>query len=227
MFSYFGSKSEIIDLYPPPEYATIIEPFCGSARYACKWGLDPDKDVWINDLYGPIYRIWKWIQQATLADIEALPELSAGDDLRVLQGMPIAIRDLLGFCVGRGRNSPGQVMTGWGAVDNEIGRTKNRLRPLVGKISHWRITQLDYRQVKVKYPALYFVDPPYQRRKCDYVLKTPSDFYTKCGDYCRSLRGRVIVCEGAGADWLPFSPLVSQMGQRRVSEELICVLDRV
>jgi len=33
MFSYYGSKSKIVDYYPPPKHKRIIEPFAGSARY--------------------------------------------------------------------------------------------------------------------------------------------------------------------------------------------------
>jgi site-specific DNA-adenine methylase len=33
MFSYYGSKSKIIDHYPAPKFNKIIEPFAGSARY--------------------------------------------------------------------------------------------------------------------------------------------------------------------------------------------------
>ena len=31
MFSYYGSKSKIVDYYPPPKHKKIIEPFAGSA----------------------------------------------------------------------------------------------------------------------------------------------------------------------------------------------------
>jgi len=37
MFSYYGSKSKIVDCYPAPRYDKIIEPFAGSARYSLKW----------------------------------------------------------------------------------------------------------------------------------------------------------------------------------------------
>ena len=32
MFSYYGSKSKIVNYYPPPKYSKIIEPFCGSGE---------------------------------------------------------------------------------------------------------------------------------------------------------------------------------------------------
>ena len=42
MFSYYGSKSKLVDYYPPPKFDKIIEPFAGSARYSLKY--------WQNDI---------------------------------------------------------------------------------------------------------------------------------------------------------------------------------
>ena len=48
MFSYYGSKSKVVDLYPRPKFDKIIEPFAGSARYALKYF---DRDVLLVDKY--------------------------------------------------------------------------------------------------------------------------------------------------------------------------------
>jgi len=48
MWSYYGSKSKVVDLYPPPKQDKIIEPFAGSARYALKWF---DRDILLVDKY--------------------------------------------------------------------------------------------------------------------------------------------------------------------------------
>lgn len=61
MWSYYGSKSKIIDVYPPPEYDKIIEPFCGTARYALKYW---DREVLLVDKYDVIVKIWHYLQQA-------------------------------------------------------------------------------------------------------------------------------------------------------------------
>jgi len=34
MFAYFGNKTRIAHLYPPPAQGRVVEPFAGSARYA-------------------------------------------------------------------------------------------------------------------------------------------------------------------------------------------------
>jgi len=218
MFSYYGGKSKVIHLYPQPKHDLIIEPFAGSARYACKYGLD--RDVWINDLYEPVYRIWKWLIGCSINDILSLPELKKGDDLRDYKQLSDVERYFLGFCVGRGRNSPENILTGWAARDNEIQRTKNRIKPIIGNISHWRVTSLDFRQIKTMKPvATYFIDAPYQNRKSDYII--PFDDYSGLRQYAKSRKGQVIVCEGFGADWLDFRFLHEFRGQRRQSIEVM------
>lgn len=37
MWSYYGSKANVIGWYPPPMHDKIIEPFAGTARYALKY----------------------------------------------------------------------------------------------------------------------------------------------------------------------------------------------
>lgn len=59
MWSYYGSKSKVINLYPPPKFGKVIEPFAGSARYALKYF---DRDVLLVDKHDAIVKIWKWLQ---------------------------------------------------------------------------------------------------------------------------------------------------------------------
>ena len=59
MFSYYGSKSKIVDYYPPPKHKRIIEPFAGSARYSLKYWQN---DVLLVDKYEVVVNLWKWLQ---------------------------------------------------------------------------------------------------------------------------------------------------------------------
>jgi len=68
MFSYYGSKSRIVDVYPPPKFDKVIEPFAGSARYALKYW---QKEVLLVDKYDVITDIWTYLINATEKDIEA------------------------------------------------------------------------------------------------------------------------------------------------------------
>lgn len=54
MFPYYGSKSIVARLYPPPVYDRVIEPFAGSTRYALRYF---DRDVLLVDKYEPVVRI--------------------------------------------------------------------------------------------------------------------------------------------------------------------------
>ena len=59
MWSYYGSKTKLVDLYPPPKTDKIIEPFCGSAKYSLKYW---DKQVLLIDKYSVIVDLWRWLQ---------------------------------------------------------------------------------------------------------------------------------------------------------------------
>ena len=66
MWSYYGSKSKIINCYPPPKHDMIIEPFAGSARYSLKYW---NNVVILVEKYDLIVKLWKWLQQAQKEDI--------------------------------------------------------------------------------------------------------------------------------------------------------------
>ena len=66
MFSYYGSKSKIVDYYPPPKHKRIIEPFAGSARYSLKYWQN---DVLLVDKYPVIVEVWSYLKNASEADI--------------------------------------------------------------------------------------------------------------------------------------------------------------
>lgn len=58
MWSYYGSKSKIIDYYPAPKFDKIIEPFAGSARYSLKFF---DKNITLVDLSESVVNAWKYL----------------------------------------------------------------------------------------------------------------------------------------------------------------------
>ena len=57
MFSYYGSKSKIVDYYPPPKHKRIIEPFAGSARYSLKYF---DREINLYDKYPIVIEVWHY-----------------------------------------------------------------------------------------------------------------------------------------------------------------------
>ena len=268
MFSYYGSKSKIVHLYPPPMFPTIVEPFAGSARYALRYA---DRKVILNDLDPTIAGIWQYlIHEATPERIAQLPELKVGerldsipwltDEERDLMGFSVqfgvytpritvseeggkrkeiaamkrrilerlggdptnyltmAEKDLLGMAVGEGRQQPQMTMTARAArstlpVDHPKYRSspagiialKPKLVRIVPSIKHWRILSKTYQELP-DIEATWFIDPPYCGPAGRYYKYNKID-YEDLADWCRTRKGQVIVCEGAGAEWLPFRPL--------------------
>ena len=124
MFSYYGSKSKIIQCYPAPVHSTIVEPFAGSARYALRYFK---KKVILNDSYSVIADVWNWLIEASVDQIQLLPNLKPGDDLREFD-LTDAERSLLGFMVHRGVARPGNNYNGWASKTDEIKLVKKRMQ---------------------------------------------------------------------------------------------------
>ena len=209
MFPYAGSKGRLARKYPAPTRGRVVEPFCGSARYSL---LHRDRDVWVNDIDPLIYRIWRYIQQATVNEIKALPVLKAGESLDRHRWLSVEERALLGFAIGYSETSPRIVCTEWSDRKERCRRLKERLLDYQPYVRDWRITNLHYADLP-DVDATWFVDPPYRHARVRYRYHCVAD-YDRLARWCRSRRGQVIVCEGAGADWLPFRHLAHQVTAR-------------
>lgn len=127
MFSYYGSKSKIVDYYPPPKNGKIIEPFAGSARYSLKYWQN---DVLLVDKYEVVIRIWKWLQQCSKQDILGLPKFETGVDLRECN---LSEEELLflGMCAGIASTQPRYKISPYAGEQN--GR-KNRFKRIAEKL---------------------------------------------------------------------------------------------
>ncbi len=213
MFSYYGSKSKIIKKYPKPLCDKIIEPFCGSSRYALEY---PEHDVLLVDRYKVIVDIWNYLINASVKDIEALPELERGD--KIPEQLLQVEKDLLGFAVNRGSPTPKHTYTTWAARDKEITRHKKRIIKYLDKIRHWKVQLGSYEDIPNQ-KATWFIDPPYQKMGIRYEHKDID--YNHLANWCRERESQVIVCENLGADWLPFTELCSLRGQKKTSIEAI------
>jgi hypothetical protein len=132
MWSYYGSKSKIVGYYPEPNKDLIIEPFAGSARYALKYW---ERNVMICDKYERLINIWKYLQVASVRDIENLPILKRGENLNNFQFICKEEKDLLGFMIQAGVNAPRLTCTEAG-VRNQKTAKKNILNNL-HKIKLW------------------------------------------------------------------------------------------
>ena len=214
MFSYYGSKSKIVNYYPPPKHKKIIEPFAGSARYSLKYWQN---DVLLVDKYDVVVNIWKWLQRCSEKDILGLPTLKLGDDIRTLNVNDEA-KLFLGMLAGVASTSPRWKVSAYSAEQN--GR-KNELKRIAGhlhKIRHWEIRHGCYMDLQNE-AATWFVDAHYQFGGNGY--KYGKIDFVFLSEWCRNREGQVIVCENTKADWLPFVPVTKLHGAMSETVEAI------
>lgn len=212
MFSYYGSKSKIVDYYPPPKHKRIIEPFAGSARYSLKYWQN---DVLLVDKYPVIVSIWEYLINATKADILNLPDIVTGqnvDDFDITQ----VEKWLIGFCINGGSASPKKTAKDY----NTWGEAKTRIANDIDKIKHWKVQLGSYEELENE-DATWFIDPPYQVGGEWYVKSTKHIDFDSLGNWCKSRNGQVIVCENTKANWLHFKPMVDMQGAMFKTTEAI------
>jgi len=212
MFSYYGSKSKIVKYYPPPKFDKIIEPFAGSARYSLKYW---QKDITLADKYDKIIKIWKWLQNATIQDINNLPEPSykqSIDEFNITEDEKL----VMGFMVAGAIASPQKIVQKFSNIKND----KKRIISHLNKIKHWNIIHCDYRDL-MNNEQTWFIDPPYQFGGEHYHESNKNIDYNKLSNWCKSRNGQIIVCENSKANWLPFNPMIKLSGAYSKTTEVI------
>lgn len=212
MWSYYGSKSKLVDLYPPPKYKTIIEPFAGAAKYSLKYWKN---DIILVDKYFVIVELWKWLQKQNKNDIISLPNIYKGDDLRNFD-LPKEAKYLIGFCINRGSISPKNVASNFNNWNSDKIKIANNLY----KIKHWEIKLGDYRDI-INEECTWFIDPPYQFGGEFYKENTKNINFTDLSKFCLERNGQVIVCENTKANWLNFKPMKNFTGAYSKNTEAI------
>lgn len=218
MWSYYGSKANIVRMYPPPKYAKIYEPFAGTARYSCLYW---DREIILNDSYHVITDIWKWLQLCSKQDILKLPHsFKQGERIDNIKFDCVEAKYLLGFLIAKGVERPRLkvvdriTMFRPNAIKFQLQRIANSL----DKIRHWKIITGEYTDLENQ-TATWFIDPPYEFGGYAYV-KNKIDFIS-LGPWCRSRAGQVIVCENTKATWMDFSPMKQQKGSVAKTTEAI------
>ena len=214
MFSYYGSKSKIVDYYPPPKHKKIIEPFAGSARYSLKYW---DNDVLLIDKYDVIVDVWNYLKNATEKDILGLPQLKKGEDLRNFNISDVEMK-FLGFLVCGGVESPRYKVASFEGVD--VPKDLKRISKNLYKIRHWNIEKLSYLDLGNEC-ATWFIDPPYQFGGQHYKESNKNINFSELSEWCKERNGQVIVCENTKADWLPFKPMKEMQGTMFKTTEAI------
>lgn len=206
---YYGAKWRAAPSYPAPLYDTIVEPFAGAAGYSLHY---PHKNVILVDLYPVVAGIWRWLIGATPDEVRAIPLVDSVDDLPAW--VPVGARDLIGFSMNTATTSPRRSLSAGCRALRAKGRKfygwtealRERVAEQVPRIKHWQIIEGDYTQVP-DIEATWFIDAMYQGKAGEHYVHGSRGFdYDALAAWCLERRGQRIVCEGAGADWLPFRP---------------------
>jgi hypothetical protein len=205
--SYYGGKYRAAPKYPPPRYGKIKESHAGSAGYSVRY---PDRMVELYDVNPKVVGTWDYLIKSSNREILALPDLMDGqtvNDLDICQ----EARWLIGWWLNKAsagpRNRPSAWMRSGTCPHSYWGQTiRNILARQVSAIRHWKVFLSSYENIPND-DATWFVDPPYQGAAGRLYPFSDID-YPQLGEWCKSRRGQVIVCESVGADWLPFDPFI-------------------
>jgi hypothetical protein len=219
MWSYYGAKTNLIGLYPPPKYDTIIEPFAGTARYALKYW---DREIILIDKYPVIVNIWKWLQQCSEGDILKLPRPKRTDHLNEMHFDCQAAKDFMGFMVGCGAERPRLKPPERKTIQrpNHVNYNLQRVAKNLFKIRKWTITEGEYYDAP-DIECTRFIDPPYQFGGAAYVMSSKKIDFPRLADWCISRTGQTIVCVNTKATWMDFNPIIQQRGSLYTTTEAI------
>ena len=213
MFYYYGRKKQIVKHYPHPNYDVIIEPFAGAAAYSFHYNFEV-KRIILVEKDKKVADIWKWlIHDATTDDIKSLPILKVGEkSAEFLHIVHAATK--MAFAFKRIKVTP-VLARNW-----EISR--RIFAEHINKIKHWEIICGDYTNAP-DIEATWFIDPPYRGESgMGYRHSSAMIDYHTLAAWALSRKGEIICCEGEGADYLPFVPLVELKGVAgKVSKEMI------
>ena len=214
MFSYYRSKSKIVDYYPPPKHKRIIEPFAGSARYSLKYWQN---DVLLVDKYPVIVEVWNYLKTASEQDIKGLPKLNTGQTIDDYDLSDIE-RKFMGFMVQDG--TTGMRRTASYFAVKRMDEKFNFIIENLHKIKHWEIKLGSYDELENE-EATWFIDPPYEFGGHEYKCSNKNIDFDKLAEWCKERNGQAIVCENTKATWLPFKPMKEMQGTMFKTTEAI------
>ncbi len=202
MFQYYGRKKRFIDLYPSAQYECIIEPFAGSASYACV-PSHRERTVQLIERDAQIVDLWHRIQQMTPFEVEQMPDLTPGevtDDLFHLLHMASK------------RWHTYRKATVTPIMAKNWNTAKRYYAEMLPFVRNWDVRHADYRDAP-DVEATWFIDPPYPGDPGTGYRHGSADIdFGELAEWCQSRRGQVIVCSAATDTWLPFQLLTVGRG---------------
>lgn len=218
MWSYYGSKTNIVDYYPAPKFDKIIEPFAGAAKYSLKYF---EKEVLLVDKYEVIVKIWKYLQCCSQKDILSMPRM-----LKKGQTLDDFIFDceeqkmLMGFLIVKGAERPRKSSTDWVILDrpNFTNHLVKKIANDLYKIKHWKIELDSYENIPNQ-KATWFIDPPYQFGGHSYPKNNKKIDFNHLANWSKERLGQTMVCENMKSNWLDFKPMKKHYGRKGIQEE--------
>jgi len=205
-FAYYGAKHGLASQYPRPRHQVIVEPFAGSAAYACYHAHRIDHAVLI-DSDPAVVMLWHELQEMTPADVDLIGRQLEQDRIShaLLAGMG-GSSTIAGVFGGKTRATTPRMRESWPTVSARIKRA-------LPHIKRWQISHGTYTDAP-NIEATWFVDPPYQVHgsMAGAGYRQPSSLldFGELGDWCRGRQGFTMVCEQSPAEWLPFHPFATQ-----------------
>lgn len=202
---------------------------------------------WINDLDEKTHAIWQFLTSPLASDLasvipasvpvgQKVSELTLWDDVLASHVVPDVVSQGMLYLLQAEANHGTQGARGIHDQVTSIGancwpRLKRKLEWVIPHVKSFKVTMLDYRELP-DVEATWFVDPPYNNPAGMRYRTSGGIDYRELGEWCKSRRGQVIVCENAGADWLDFQPLIERQGikssyQKSTAMEVIWTNDSV
>jgi hypothetical protein len=148
-----------------------------------------------------------------------LPRPKAGERVSDYKSLSRVERDLLGFLVCAGVESPRDRVASFEGIGLNRGALENIANSLY-KIRHWKIVCGDYRDISNE-SATWFIDPPYQYGGEHYKMPGTDLDFQELANWCKSRDGQIIVCENTKAGWLPFYAMHEMTGTIHTTTEAI------
>lgn len=208
-FCFYGGKWRAAMRYPAPEHNLIVEPFAGAAGYATRYA---SADVVLVERDPEIAAMWRFLIRASGTEIRRIPILRLGETTDDLHGCAEEARSLVGFWLNKGSSTPKRSPSAWmraGIRPNSFWgeAIRERVAAQVDRIRHWTLIEGEYTSAPVR-RATWFIDPPYEGPAGRRYRHHDVNYYG-LASWCSWRMGQVIVCEGAGAGWLPFKSFAS------------------
>jgi site-specific DNA-adenine methylase len=221
LFSYYGGKSKIAHLYPPPECDRIVEPFAGGAGYSL---LYPERQVTLVEKNPATAAMWRYLietpLETVLRDVPADVQRGTRVSSLLAPGSPGGLAALLASAASVGEAGSycyaDRTVTAFG--EKSWPRLRERIAHFHPKIRHWTLIEGDYTEAP-DVEATWYVDPPYQGRLGARYFCNQID-YKALAQWCQARKGQVVVCENEGATWMDFEPVKTVRNLKNRSVEV-------